>query len=78
MCKWYLKGDGKYVASKFKDDAKSLAYYIVRKHDSFIGMLDDGYIMVDVYDIDEAEMLLEIVVVKRIKCSVLQTTNDTH
>ena len=61
LYKGYLKGNGKHAASKFKDGTKLLSYHTARKHDSFVGILDDDYIMVDIDDIDEAEMLLDII-----------------
>ncbi|WP_153464801.1 DNA primase family protein [Sediminibacillus terrae] len=78
MYKGYLKGNGKHAASKFKDGAKLLAYNTARAFDSFVGVLDDDYIMVDVDDIEEAEILFEIVEDKDIKCSVLETDNGMH
>ncbi|MGN4756443.1 DNA primase family protein [Bacillus cereus group sp. MYBK227-2] len=78
MYKGYLKGNGKHAASKFKDGAKLLSYHTARKEDSFVGILDDEYIMVDVDDIAEAEILLDIIEDKNINCSVLETTNGMH
>ncbi|HDR8152828.1 TPA: DNA primase [Bacillus cereus] len=78
MYKGYLKGNGKHAASKFKDGAKLLAYHTARKEDSFVGILDDEYIMVDIDDIAEAETLLDIIEDKNINCSVLETTNGMH
>ncbi|EJR01717.1 phage/plasmid primase, P4 family domain-containing protein [Bacillus cereus MSX-A1] len=78
LYKGYLKGNGKHAASKFKDGTKLLSYHTARKHDSFVGILDDDYIMVDLDDIDEAEMLLDIIEDKNIQCSVLETTNGMH
>ncbi|AZJ21550.1 DNA primase [Bacillus wiedmannii bv. thuringiensis] len=78
MYKGYLKGNGKHAASKFKDGTKLLSYHTARKHDSFVGILDDEYIMVDIDDIDEAEILLDIIEDKNINCSVLETTNGMH
>lgn len=78
MYKGYLKGNGKHAASKFKDGAKLLSYHTARKEDSFVGILDDEYIMVDVDEIGEAETLLDIIEDKNINCSVLETTNGMH
>ncbi|MGE8013246.1 DNA primase family protein [Bacillus mycoides] len=78
MYKGFLKGNGKHAASKFKDGAKLLSYHTARKEDSFVGILDDEYIMVDVDDIAEAETLLDIIEDKNINCSVLETTNGMH
>lgn len=76
--KGYLKGNGKHAASKFKDGAKLLSYHTARKEDSYVGVLDDEYVMVDVDDIEEAEILLDIVEDKDIQCSVLETDNGMH
>ncbi len=78
MYKGYLKGNGKHAASKFKDGAKLLSYHTARKEDSFVGILDDEYIMVDIDSIAEAETLLDIIEDKNINCSVLGTTNGMH
>ncbi|MDQ0343310.1 putative DNA primase/helicase [Lederbergia wuyishanensis] len=76
--KGYLKGTGKHAATKFKDSDKLLSYHTARKYESFVGVLDEDYIMVDVDDIDEAETLFEIVEDKDIQCSVLETDNGMH
>lgn len=76
--KGYLKGNGKHAASAFKDGSKLLSYHTARKEDSYVGILDDDYIMVDVDDMNEAEILLDIVEDKDIQCSVLETDNGMH
>lgn len=76
--KGYLRGNGKRAAVKYKDGAKLLSYHTARKYESFVGVLDDEYIMVDVDDMDEAEILLDIVEDKDIQCSVLETDNGMH
>lgn len=76
--KGYLKGNGKHAATKFKDTDKLLSYNTVRKYDSYVGILEDDYIMVDVDDIDSAETLLDIVEDNDIQCSVLETNNGYH
>ncbi|MBU5214579.1 phage/plasmid primase, P4 family [Heyndrickxia oleronia] len=78
MYKGYLKGNGKHAASKFKDGTKLLSYHTARKEDSYVGILEDDYIMVDIDDIDEAETLLDIIEDKDIQCSVLETTGGMH
>ena len=76
--KGYLKGNGKHAASKFKDGNKLLSYHTARKFDSYVGILEDDYIMVDVDDVTHAETLLDIIEDKDIKCAVLETTNGMH
>ena len=76
--KGYLKGNGKHAATAFKDGSKLLSYHTARKEDSYVGILEDDYIMVDVDDMDDAELLLDIVEDKDLKCSVLETNNGMH
>lgn len=76
--KGYLKGKGKHAASKFKDGSKLLSYNTVRKYESFVGILDDDYIMVDVDDNEDAETLLDIIEDRNVQCSVLETNNGMH
>ncbi|TFE03201.1 DNA primase family protein [Jeotgalibacillus salarius] len=78
MYKGYLKGNGKHAATSFKNGAKLFAYHTARKESSFVGILEDDYIMVDVDEMNEAEILLDIVEDKDIQCSVLETTNGMH
>lgn len=78
MYKGYLKGNGKHAATSFKDGSKLLTYNTVRKYDSYVGILDDDYIMVDIDDIDAAEILLDIIEDRDIQCSVLETDNGMH
>ncbi|MEK5107048.1 phage/plasmid primase, P4 family [Cytobacillus sp. FSL K6-0129] len=78
MYKGYLKGNGKHAATSFKNGGKLLSYHTARKEDSFVGILEDEFIMVDIDDMDEAETLFDIVEDKDIKCSVLETNNGMH
>lgn len=76
--KGYLKGNGKHAATSFKDGSKLLTYNTVRKLDSYVGILEDDYIMVDIDDMDDAERLLDIIEDKNIQCSVLETNDGMH
>lgn len=78
MYKGYLKGNGKHAGTSFKDGGKLLSYHAARKYESFVGVLADDYIMVDIDDMHEAEILLDIVEDLDLKCSVLETTNGMH
>lgn len=77
LYKGYLKGNGKHSASKIKG-AKLLAFETVRKESSYVGILDDEYICVDVDSQDEAKSLLKIVDATKIGCSVLKTNHGMH
>lgn len=76
--KGYLKGNGKHAATSFKDGTKLLSYHTARKEDSYVGILEEDYIMVDIDDMDDAETLLDIVEEKNIQCSVLETSGGMH
>jgi len=76
--KGYLKGTGKHAATSFKNGAKFISYNTARLESSYVGILDDDYIMVDVDDIDSAETLFDIVESKNIQCSVLETDSGMH
>lgn len=78
MYKGYLRGYGKHAATSFKNGEKLLSYHTVRKHDSYVGVLDDEYVMVDIDDIDDADILFDIVEDKNINCSILETDNGMH
>lgn len=41
-------------------------------------MLDEDYIMVDVDDMNEAQLLLNIIEGEQIKCNILETDNGMH
>lgn len=78
MYKGYLPGDGKHAAKKFKDSDELLTYNGVRKYESFVGILADDYIMVDVDDVKSANKVLSIVKKLDLQCSVLETTHGMH
>ncbi len=78
MYKGYLPGNGKHAAQKFKDGENLLTYNGAREYESFVGILDDEFIMVDVDDIQESKLLLNIIKKLNIQCSVLATDNGHH
>ncbi|BFL78690.1 hypothetical protein SKB0068_14620 [Staphylococcus hominis subsp. novobiosepticus] len=79
MYKGYLKSKGKHTVTTFKDNKDSLlTYKQARTLKSFVGVLDEDYIMVDVDDMNEANLLLDIIDDEQIKCNVLQTDNGMH
>ena len=76
--KGYLRGNGKKASTKFKDGQDLLSYHTARKYDSFVGVLDDDYIMVDIDDMDEADTIYDILEDKEINFSALETDNGIH
>ena len=79
MYKGYLKSKGKRTITKFKENSDVLLNYKqARSFKSFVGVLDDDYIMIDVDDINEAEILLNIIEDEQIHCNVLSTDKGMH
>lgn len=79
MYKGYLKGNGKAAAEKFKNNPdKLLSYHTVRKFDSFVGVLDDDIIMIDIDTQEESDLLMDIIEDLDIQCNVLETDNGIH
>lgn len=79
MYKGYLKSSGKRTITTFKDNKDVLLdYKQARALKSFVGVLDEDYIMVDVDDMNEAQLLLNIIEDEQIKCNILETDNGMH
>lgn len=79
MYKGYLKSKGKRTITKFKKNTDVLLNYKqARSLKSFVGVLDDDYIMIDVDDKNEAEILLNIIEDEQIHCNILDTDNGMH
>ena len=79
MYKGYLKSSGKRTITTFKDNKDALLdYKQARALKSFVGVLDEDYIMVDVDDMNEAQLLLNIIEGEQIKCNILETDNGMH
>jgi putative DNA primase/helicase len=75
--KGYLRGYGKHAATKIKGE-KLLKYETVRKDQSYVGILDDDVIMVDVDTMTQARTLLKIIDNLHIGAAVLKTHHGMH
>ncbi|EAG8700785.1 DNA primase [Listeria monocytogenes] len=79
MYKGYLKGSGKHAATKFKNgEAELLTLEEAHVYDEYIGLLEDGIVMVDVDDYKQSIKLIDIVEKLDIKCSILETKHGHH
>lgn len=77
--KGYLKGSEKRAAESFKnDDSKLVTYETARKYDSFVGILEDDYIMIDIDSVKEAKLFLKVMDHLKLQCSVLKTKKGIH
>ncbi|WP_202898507.1 hypothetical protein [Companilactobacillus nodensis] len=72
----YLRGDGKHASSKFKSGQKLLKFDTVRKEDSYVGILSDDYICVDVDNWPESHKLLKILDNLNINFSALKLITE--
>ena len=74
-----MKGTEKRAAESFKgDDTKLITYNAARKYDSFVGILADEFVMIDIDTPAEAKLFLKIVDSLKIGCAVLKTTKGIH
>lgn len=73
----YLRGDGKHAKTKIIGK-KLLSFETVRRDESYIGVLSDDFIMVDIDSMTDAKKLLKIVKALNIGCSVLETNHGMH
>ncbi|WP_312025799.1 DNA primase family protein [Listeria booriae] len=78
LYKGYLEGKGKRSAEKFKERSDLLTYKYVNTLPSYVGILEDDYVMIDVDDREDAQVLYNIIEEQKIACSILQTTNGCH
>ena len=77
LYKGYLRGESKHAATKIIGK-KLLSFETVRKEQSYVGVLSNEYIMVDVDNKEDANKLLNIIDDQNIKCSVLETNHGMH
>lgn len=74
-----MKGSEKHAAESFKNKKeKLLSYNTVRKFDSFVGILEDDFVMVDIDTPTEAKLLLKIIDSLSLGCAVLKTNKGIH
>ncbi|QYD00692.1 primase C-terminal domain-containing protein [Lactiplantibacillus plantarum] len=74
----YLRGDGKHASSKFKNGQKLLKFETVRKEPSYVGILADDFICVDVDTQDDSRKLLKILDELNFSYSALKTNHGVH
>lgn len=55
-----------------------MTYNTVRKFDSYVGILDDDFVMVDIDTITEAKKMLKIIDSMHLGCAVLKTSKGIH
>lgn len=75
--KGFLKSKGKRPIEAV-EESNLVKYDTARRYDSFVGVLNDDYVMLDIDSIEESDLLLDIIEDLKIKCSVLETDNGIH
>lgn len=50
----------------------------MRKFDSYVGILDDDFVMVDIDTVTEAKKMLKIIDSMHLGCAVLKTSKGIH
>lgn len=79
MYKGYLKGSDKKTVEKFKDHPENLVKWdTARRYNSFVGVLEDDYVMLDIDTPEESDLLLDIIEGLKLQCSVLETSKGIH
>ena len=76
----YVTSDGKRATMKYKDvpDSELLTYDQVKNLPHYCGIIAEDYVLVDLDDQKEADILFNIIKQKNIKCQVRQTTHGMH
>lgn len=78
MFKGYIPLKGKRPTEKVKDRKEFYELYEVEHLQEYGGILEDDYIMIDIDDIDQSEILNKIVNDLSIKCNTLKTSRGMH
>lgn len=74
----YVKGKGKGAAEKFKKGASLRTFEDVQQFESYGGIIVDDVIMIDIDQMEQAEILMNIVEDLQLDCRVYQTTHGMH
>ena len=77
MHKGFVKGNGKGASEKFKN-VPLKTFEQVKDFKSYGGIIDDGVVMIDIDDMEQADILMDIVEDLQLDCQVYQTTHGMH
>ena len=78
MFKGYIPLKGKRPTEKVKDRKEFYELHKVEHLQEYGGILEDDYIMIDVDDVDQANILNKIITDLDIKCNKLKTSRGMH
>lgn len=76
----YVTSDGKRATMKYKDvpDNELLTFDQVKNLPHYCGIISEDYVLVDIDNQEEANLLFDIVKKRDVKCQVRQTTHGMH
>ena len=74
----YVETRGKKAIEKFKGRTNFKTYEQVKTLDEFAGILAEDTVLIDIDDIDQAEMMMHIVEEQQLDCRVYRTTRGRH
>lgn len=74
----YIKSDGKTAVEKFKKGAQLHDLDDVKDMDSYVGVLADDAVLIDIDDHEQSETLMQIVEDKQLLCRVYETNRGKH
>lgn len=77
MHKGYVKGKGKGASEKFKG-VPLRTFEEVQQFDSYGGVINDGVVLIDVDNMEQADILMDIVEDLQLDCQVYQTSKGMH
>lgn len=78
LFKGYIETHGKKAIAPFKNGQNLKTYEQIRRLPEYAGVLADNVILVDVDDMEQAEMLKTILDKKNIRCPIFSTTRGKH
>ncbi len=78
MYRGYIRTNGKSSLDKFKNVSELRSLKEVEQFESYAGVLSEDTILIDVDDMNQAEILMKIVEDREIRCRVYQTTKGMH
>jgi len=78
LYKGYVLSDGKVITEKYKGRKSFKTYDEVKDADSFVGILEEDVVLIDLDDADQANTLYKIITKENVACRVVQTSRGKH
>lgn len=78
LYKGYVLSEGKVITEKYKGRTSFKTYDEVKDNDSFVAILEEDVVLIDLDDEEQANTLFNIVKKEKIACRVVQTSRGKH